>query len=149
MCVRVCVCCGGTSSIPQRARPSQMLEVKRYLPGKVKCSWVWRRQMGVGGWGVAVWSRQCLCFQGSHLIDGSCHVLNRSIFPPPLRMLRLDCKQTRCWVTAYQLPPPLQVSLDLLGNLFSFFHFYFLVSENACWCSFSRKWVANSKSQTF
>lgn len=39
-----------------------------------------------------------------HLIDGSCHVLNRSIFLPPLRMLRLDCKQTCCRVTVYQPP---------------------------------------------
>lgn len=52
--------------------------------------------------GRPVWSCQCLCFQGSQLmIDGCCHVLSRSIFLPPPRMWRLDCKQTCCWVTAY------------------------------------------------
>lgn len=74
-----------------------------------------------------VWSRQCLPFQGSHLIDGSCHVLNRSIFLPPLRMLRVDCKQTCCWVTVYQ-PPSVAPATSCQpwsagGNLFSFFNF--------------------------
>lgn len=70
-----------------------------------------------------VWSRQCLLFQGSRLIDGSCHVLNRSIFLLPLRMLRLDCKQTCCRVA-----PATSCQLWSAGGiLFSFLHFLSLI----------------------
>lgn len=81
-----------------------------------------------------VWSLQCLPFQGSHLIDGSCHVLNRSIFLPPLRMLRLDCKQTCCWVTLYHLP--LHVSLDVL-------------EETSCPSTFFYNWKCMSATVLF
>lgn len=51
-------------------------------------------------------------FKRSDLIDGSCHVLNRSIFLPLPRLLTLHCKQRCRWVTSY-LPPSVGASCQL------------------------------------
>lgn len=103
-----------------RAWPNQMLRWNATCLGKSSVS-----QCG-GDW-KPVWSCQCLPFQGSHLIDGSCHKLNRSIFLLSLRMLTLDCKQTCCWVTTYQ--PPSVVGLDLLEETSFLLSVFFVIKK--------------------